>query len=130
MPHATPPLTRRGFLKAAGLAAGAYAAAPLLGACAGAASGPIRIGLLLPYSAVYAALGVSIENGLRLYLEETGNEAGGRALEVITEDEGATPDEATPKARKLVEQDEVDLMAGIVSSGVLGALRDYLIDND
>ena len=130
MPYATPPLSRRGFLKAAGLAASAYAAAPLLSACASAAGGPVKIGLLLPYSAVYAALGVSIENGLRLYLDEVGNEAGGRALEVITEDEGATPDEATPKARKLVEQDEVDLMAGIVSSGVLGALRDYFIDND
>lgn len=130
MSHANYRLNRRGFLKAAGLAAGAYAVAPLLGACSGAASGPVKIGLLLPYSAVYAALGVSIENGLRLYLDEVGNEAGGRPLQLITEDEGATPDEATPKAKKLVEQDEVDLMAGIVSSGVLGALRDYLIAND
>ena len=124
------PLTRRDFLRAAGLAAGAYAAGPLLGACAGAAGSPVKIGLLLPYSAVYAALGVSIENGLRLYLEENGNAAGGRPLEIITEDEGATPDEATPKAKKLVEQDEVDVMAGIVSSGVLGALRDYFIANE
>ncbi len=124
------PLSRRGFLKAAGLAAGAYAAAPLLGACAGAAGDPINLGLLLPYSAGYAALGVSIENGLRLYLDQVGNEAGGRTVEIITEDEGATPDEATPKAKKLVEQDEVDLMAGVVSSGVLGALREYLIGND
>jgi branched-chain amino acid transport system substrate-binding protein len=125
-----PPLSRRGFLKASGLAAGAFAAAPLLSACASASGGPVKIGLLLPYSAGYAALGVSIENGLRMYLDEAGNEAGGRALELITEDEGATPDEATPKARKLVEQDEVDIMAGIVSSGVLQTLRDYFIAND
>jgi branched-chain amino acid transport system substrate-binding protein len=123
-------LSRRGFLQAAGLAAGACAAAPLLGACGAAASGPVKIGVLLPYSAVYAALGASIENGLRLYLEESDNVAGGRELQLITEDEGATPDEATPKARKLVEQDEVHLMAGIVSSGVLGALRDYFINNN
>lgn len=126
----TPALTRRGFLKTAGLAAGAVAAAPLLGACRGAASGPITIGLLLPYSAVYAALGQSIENGLRLYFEQSGNAAGGRTLQLVIEDEGATPDEAMPKARKLIEQDEVDLMAGVVSSGVLGALRDYLIANE
>lgn len=125
-----PRLARRQFLKAAGLAASAYAAAPLLSACAPAQpSGPVKIGLLLPYSAVYAELGVSIENGLRLYLEETGNEAGGRKIEILTEDEGATPDEATPKAKKLVEQDEVDIVAGIVSSGVLGALRDYFDTN-
>jgi branched-chain amino acid transport system substrate-binding protein len=125
-----PPLSRRGFLKAAGLAAGALAGAPLLSACRGSASGPVKIGLLLPYSAVYAALGQSIENGLRLYVEQSGNNAGGRTIQLITEDEGATPDEATPKAKKLIEQDEVDLMAGVVSSGVLQALRDYLIGNE
>ncbi len=124
------PLTRRGFLKAAGLAASAYAAAPLLGACAPSSGGPVKIGLLLPYSAGYAALGVSIERGLRLFLEQTGSEAGGRALEIITEDEGATPDEAMPKAKKLVEQDEVHLLAGVVSSGVLQTMRDYVIAND
>ncbi|MGH2593121.1 MAG: ABC transporter substrate-binding protein, partial [Anaerolineae bacterium] len=123
-------LTRRQFLKAAGLAAGAYAAAPLLSSCAPAApAGPMKIGLLLPYSAVYAELGVSIENGMRMYLDEVGNEAGGRKIEILVEDEGATPDEATPKAKKLVEQDEVDIVVGIVSSGVLGALRDYIHSN-
>jgi branched-chain amino acid transport system substrate-binding protein len=125
-----PKLPRRNFLKAAGLTAGAYAASPLLSGCAsGGSGGPVKIGLLLPYSAGYAALGVSIEKGLRMYFDEAGNEAGGRKIEILTEDEGATPDEATPKAKKLVEQDEVDVMAGIVSSGVLGALRDYFESN-
>ena len=122
-------LTRRQFLKAAGLTAGAYAASPLLSACSTAPSGPVKIGVLLPYSAVYAELGNSIERGMRMYLEEKNSEAGGRKIELITEDEGATPDEATPKAKKLVEQDEVDLVTGIVSSGVLGALRDYFDQN-
>jgi len=123
-------LTRRQFLKAAGLTAGATAASPLLSACGPAApAGPVKIGVLLPYSAVYAELGNSIEKGMRMYLEEKNSEAGGRKIELITEDEGATPDEATPKAKKLVEQDEVDLVTGIVSSGVLGALRDYFDQN-
>ncbi|HLF28530.1 MAG TPA: ABC transporter substrate-binding protein [Anaerolineae bacterium] len=122
-------LTRRQFLKAAGAAAGAYAAAPFLSGCGATAGGTVKIGVLLPYSAVYAALGVSIENGLRMYLDGVNYEAGGRKIELIVEDEGATPDEATPKAHKLVEQDEVALLTGIVSSGVLGALRDYLDSN-
>jgi branched-chain amino acid transport system substrate-binding protein len=131
-------ISRRGFLKLAGAAGAGVAAGPLLAACGPAAttaaptataSPPLKIGLLLPYSAVYAELGNSIERGMRMYFDETGNEAGGRTIEIITEDEGATPDEATPKARKLVEQDEVDIVAGIVSSGVLGALRDYFDSN-
>jgi branched-chain amino acid transport system substrate-binding protein len=137
----TTPISRRRFLQMAGTTAGAVAAAPFLSGCAvpaaqtggaaapAAAANAVKIGLLLPYSAVYAALGQSIENGMRLYLDAIGNEAGGRKIEIITEDEGATPDEATPKAKKLVEQDEVDLVAGIVSSGVLGALRDYFDAN-
>jgi branched-chain amino acid transport system substrate-binding protein len=66
---------------------------------------------------------------MRLYFEQNGNEAGGRPVELITEDEGTAPDVALQKARKLVEQDEVAIVAGIVSSGVLAGLRDYFDEN-
>ena len=54
--------SRREFLKASGAAAATLAAGPLLGACGGggAASGPLKIGILLPYSDIYAVLGESI----------------------------------------------------------------------
>ena len=109
--------TRRDFLKASGAAAAALAAAPLLGACAGggAASGPLKIGVLLPYSDIYAVLGESITEAMRMYFDEVNNEAGGRKIEIITEDEGTQPDAALQKARKLVEQDEVAFVAGVVS---------------
>lgn len=123
-------ITRRDFLKAAGGVAAAAAVSPLLGACGGgAASGPLKIGVLLPYSDIYAVLGESITEAMRMYFEEVGNEAGGRPIELITEDEGTQPDAALQKARKLVEQDEVALVAGVVSSGVLAGLRDYFDSN-
>jgi hypothetical protein len=58
-------LSRRQFLKAAGAAAGALAAGPVLSACGPAAtvaptataSPPLKIGILLPYSDIYARLG-------------------------------------------------------------------------
>ncbi len=118
-------ITRRGFLKLAGATAAGYLAAPLLSACAGAAAGPVKIGVLLPYSDIYAVLGESITEAMRMYFEEVGNEAGGRQIELITEDTEITPDVAQQKARKLLEQDEVDLVAGVVSTGVLMGLRDY-----
>jgi len=123
--------TRRQFLKAAGVAATAYAAAPLLSACSGggAASGPLKIGVLLPYSDIYAVLGESITEAMKMYFDEVNNEAGGRKIEIITEDEGTQPDAALQKARKLVEQDEVAFVAGVVSSGVLAGLRDYFETN-
>lgn len=122
-------ISRRGFIKLAGTAAATFAAAPLLSACGGAASGPVKIGVLLPYSDIYAVLGESITEAMKMYFEEIGNEAGGRQIELITEDSEMNPDVAQQKAIKLVEQDEVDFVAGIVSTGVLYGLRDYFDSN-
>ncbi|MFQ5578882.1 MAG: ABC transporter substrate-binding protein, partial [Anaerolineae bacterium] len=123
-------ITRREFIKATGVTAAALATAPLLSACGGGgASGPVKIGILLPYSDIYAVLGESITEAMKMYFDEVGNEAGGRKIELITEDTEIKPDVAQQKARKLVEQDEVDLVAGVVSSGVLAGLRDYFDAN-
>ncbi len=111
-------LSRRKFIKAAGITGAAVAAAPFLNACAGiggSASGPIKIGVLLPYSDIYAVLGESITEAMKMYFESVGNEAGGRQIELITEDTEINPGVAQQKARKLVEQDEVDFVAGVVT---------------
>lgn len=127
-------MTRRQLLKRAGAAAGVAAASPLLSACGPflqtGAGGPLKIGILLPYSGIYAVLGESITEAMQMYFEEVGNEAGGREIQIVTEDSEMTPDTGLQKARKLVEQDEVDLVAGLVSSGVANAVRDYFHDNE
>jgi branched-chain amino acid transport system substrate-binding protein len=119
-------ITRRDFLKAAGVVGAGLAASPLLSACGSStASGPVKIGVLLPYSDIYAVLGESITEAMKMYFESVGNEAGGRQIELITEDTEIKPDVGQQKARKLVEQDNVDFVAGVVSSGVLMGSRDY-----
>lgn len=85
----------------------------------------IKVGLLLPYSGVYAALGNDIEAGFRLGLDRYG-EATGDSFDIVTEDSEAKPPVGLAKTRKLVLQDKVDVMAGVVSSGVLGAIRDVV----
>jgi branched-chain amino acid transport system substrate-binding protein len=121
--------TRRQFLKATGATAALWAATPLLSGCGGGSTPDvIKIGVLLPFSDIYAVLGESITEGTKMYLDEIGNEAGGRKLELIIEDTEIKPDVAQQKARKLIEQDEVDFVTGVVSSGVLIGLRDYLIE--
>ena len=104
---------------AAVLAAVAFLAAP-----AGAAD--YRIGLLLPFSGVYAGLGSHIENGFRLGLEHFADELDGNAIELLREDTEAKPATGLAKARKLVLDDGVDALAGVVSSGVLAGLRDFV----
>ncbi len=104
----------------------ALAATAVLGA--GLAAGqvwaePVKIGVLLPYSGVYAALAKEIDAGFDMALEQHGQ---GVEFEVIREDTEVDPPTGLAKAKKLVLQDEVDVLTGVVSSGVLGALRDFV----
>lgn len=107
---------KRAFLAALGLATGL--ALP-------AAAQEIKVGLLLPYSGVYAALGNDIEAGFNLGLEHFGGETTA-TFDIIKEDTEVKPPVALGKAKKLILQDQVDVLAGIVSSGVLGAVRDMV----
>ncbi|HWP58384.1 MAG TPA: ABC transporter substrate-binding protein [Candidatus Acidoferrales bacterium] len=94
-----------------------------------ATDAPIRIGFLTPYVGVYAKIGKDMDNGFKLYLEETGYQAGGRKIALQTEDSEAKPDVGLTKARKLVEKDQVQILAGIIHSGVAYSIRNYVDAN-
>jgi branched-chain amino acid transport system substrate-binding protein len=87
---------------------------------------PIRIGFVGPLSGAYAQNGRDILNGMRLYLEQIGSQAAGRKLELIVEDDEAIPANSLTKARKLVERDQVDVMAGGLLSSTGYALAPYI----
>ncbi len=94
---------------------------------AGAAGqGPIKVGLLLPYTGTMPLQAKGVEDGLQLYFSETGGKAGGRPVQIIKEDDGNNPTVGLTKVRKLVEQDKVDFVVGPVSSAVALAIHDYL----
>ena len=90
-----------------------------------AAAEDIKVGLLLPFSGVYAGLGGDIEAGFNLALTQYGGETDA-TFEIIREDTEVKPPVALGKTKKLILQDDVDVIAGIVSSGVLGAVRDMV----
>src|SRR5690242_699156 len=101
-------LTRRQVLEA-GLAGAAMLGLAACGQSQPAAvetsAGPdFKVGAVLPASKVYAELGASISNGMKLYLDKVSNKAAGRKIVLLFEDEEATPDVALAKTRKLVEQ--------------------------
>jgi len=83
----------------------------------------LKVGLLLPYSSVYASLGNEIDAGFALAIAQSGI---GDTFTIIREDTEVKPPVGLAKARKLVLQDQVDVIVGIVSSGVLGAIRDFV----
>lgn len=85
----------------------------------------VDVGVLLPYSGVYAALGNEIDAGFTLGLETFASDLG---VEIVLhrEDDEATSAVGLAHTRKLIMQDDVDVLVGIVSSGVLGAVRDMV----
>lgn len=99
----------------------AAAAASLLAVTG--ANAETKVGVLLPYSGTYAALGNEITLGFNMALEEAGRTG---EFEIVKEDTEAKPPVGLAKARKLVLEDEVDVIMGLVSSGVLGAVRDFV----
>jgi branched-chain amino acid transport system substrate-binding protein len=92
---------------------------------AAAAKGPIKIGLLLPFTGPFALVAQDNLEGHRLYLEKIGNAIAGRKIELIAEDTEAKGDVALTKARKLVEKDKVQILAGLVSSACGYAVAPY-----
>ena len=83
----------------------------------------IDVGMILPYVGVYASLGEEIDQGFVLALEEAGMTD---RFNIIREDTEASPQVGVAATRKLVLQDEVDVLTGLVSSGVLAAIRDFV----
>ena len=100
---------------------GAAGAAALLGRHAVAAA-KLRIGLLLPYSGTYAALGNNITDGMKLAAQEHGNKLGGREVEFVPVDDESDPAKAPANVNKLILGEKVDVLTGPVHSGVAMAM--------
>lgn len=103
-----------------GLAAAVHGQAP-------AVRPPVKVGLILGYTGVFAEIAKEVNEGFRLALEERGGRAAGRTIQVIQEDEESKPDVGVTKTRKLVERDQVHVVVGPVSSAVAIAMRDYVV---
>jgi branched-chain amino acid transport system substrate-binding protein len=100
------------------------------GAHAQSSSGPIKIGLMLPYSGTYASLGVAIENGFKLYVQEQGGKLGGREIQYFKVDDESEPAKGTDNVNKLIKRDNVDVLVGTVHSGVAMAMDKAAKDNN
>lgn len=85
---------------------------------------PITVGLLIPTSGVYSLLGEDMGQGFELYLEQNGGTLGGRPVETVEADEGETAESGVRAAQRLVDEEQVDTVVGIVSSAVALGVRD------
>ena len=107
-------ISRRGIL--------AGTAALTLGCPAVAQSTPVKIGLMLPFTGTFAALGENIAAALELYLQERDGKLGGREVTMIRLDDESDPAKAPQNVNRLLERDHADVLIGTVHSGVVMAL--------
>lgn len=92
-----------------------------------AQQGPIKIGELNSY-ARWAAFTVPYRNGWQLALDEInakGGVLGGRKIEIVSRDDGATTGDATRVAEELVTRENVSFLFGSFLSNVGVAMADY-----
>jgi branched-chain amino acid transport system substrate-binding protein len=82
----------------------------------------LKVGLMLPATGTFAALGTAIENGFKLYVQEQGGRLAGREVEYVRVDDESDPAKATDNVNKLVKRDNVDVIVGTVHSGVAMAM--------
>lgn len=109
---------RRQILTRSAAVIGAASSGLMLPEIARAQSNKIRVGLMLPYTGTFAQLGVAIENGFRMAINEQGGKLGGREIEYFKVDDESNPAKGVENAQRLVQRDKVDVLVGTVHSGV------------
>ncbi|MGY1813257.1 ABC transporter substrate-binding protein [Blastococcus sp. SYSU D00820] len=134
---AVPDLSRRQFLGAAGVGIGGLA----LTACSGGSlggddggdgggggggggGGSITVGLVIPQAGVYTPIGVDMQNGWQLWLDQNDGRLGEYEVETVTADEGEGPDTGVPAIQGLLS--DVDVVVGVVNSATaLGVAEQF-----
>src|SRR6266850_2269151 len=92
----------------------------LAGPVAGAES--IRVGYLGPLTGIFAAAGKDMLDGLKMAFEQANYEVAGRKIELIEEDDEGNPATAQAKYRKLISQDRIHVLDGVLLSNIGYAL--------
>jgi branched-chain amino acid transport system substrate-binding protein len=101
------------------------------GAQADISDNTIKIGYLADMSGTYRDLaGPNGLAALNMAVEDFGGKVNGAKIEVVSADDRNSPDVASSTVRRWLENDDVDLVAGLVASSVSIAVSDILEEND
>ncbi len=105
---------RKAWIAAAAIA---VAFAPSL-----AAADKIKIGFISSLSNPSLAAGPELLDGFRLGLDDSGGKLGGQDIDLIVNDDQGKPDVGVQVARKLLDEDKVQIITGIVPSNIMLAV--------
>ncbi|MDX1414939.1 MAG: ABC transporter substrate-binding protein, partial [Candidatus Promineifilaceae bacterium] len=89
----------------------------------------VKIGVLTPTSGTLASNGEDVNEGINLFFDSIDHMAGNTTFELSFADTAANPEQALEQARRLVEQEEIDVLLGLVSSSVAVPLAQFADEN-
>lgn len=118
-------LTRRGLITSATLAGLVLAGLVLAAPATLAQDKVLKVGGLATLEGVFAKNGEDSMRGIEVALREYGYKAGGYKIELIKGSSDAKPDVAIRAARKLIEQDGVQILIGPLSGSEGLAMKDF-----
>lgn len=84
---------------------------------------PVRIGLIAPQTGGFKPIGDEVVKGFQLFLEQNDQRLGGHPVELLTADEGETPESGSAALDNLLKQNVLAL-TGVVNSSVMLGIRD------
>ena len=103
----------------------AVAMTAVVGTGAANAADKVKVGVTATLEGTYTVLGEDGMRGYELAVQAHGGKAGGKEIETIVGATDASPDSAVRAAKKLVEQDKVDILISPLSGSEGIAIRDY-----
>ncbi|RGE24320.1 branched-chain amino acid ABC transporter substrate-binding protein [Leucobacter sp. wl10] len=108
----------------AGLALSGCSGGLASGGGSASTDGPIKLGMLAPFSGSEAAFGEYMQNGAQLAIDEINADGGvgGRDLELVVEDDGCDATAAVAAAQKLVTAEVSGSVGGYCSGATLPTL--------
>jgi len=89
----------------------------------------VKIGLITTLSGSGAALGQDQLDGFMLAVEQHDGKLGGQPVQVIKDDDQLKPDVGVQIARKMINNDKVDFITGIIYSNVMMAVQKPILDS-
>lgn len=116
-------LSSRGFVFSSVLLSAVAAALPAL------AQAPLKIGFITTLSGPAGYLGQDVRDGFNLLVKSQDGKLGGAPVQVIVEDDGLKPGQGKQIAERMIKNDKIKLITGLVFSNVASAVVPEALDS-